>query len=107
MLISLPLKVHFILRPIFNPELKDIINNKLAKNGLTQFTRFFDDRIGAFDLQQKMCEASDVSVVAFFLPELPDSLISNAVSISEALHIPIVTTKSITVKVLRKKILKK
>ena len=105
MLISLPLKVHFILRPILNPEFKkkDIINNKLAKNGLTQFTRFFDDRIGAFDLQQKICEASDVSVVAFFLPELPDSLISNAVSISEALHIPIVTTKSITVKVLRKK----
>ena len=49
-----------------------------------------------------MCEASDVSVVAFFLPDLPDSLISNAVSISEALHIPIVTTRSITVRVFRK-----
>ena len=71
------------------------MNNKLEKNGVIEFTRFFDDKIGAFDLQQKLCEASDVSIVAFFLPNLPDPLISNAVSVAETLHIPILTTKTI------------
>ena len=72
-----------------------MVNNKLEKNGVIEFTRFFDDKIGAFDLQQKLCEASDVSIVAFFLPDLPDALISNAVSVAETLHIPILTTKTI------------
>lgn len=75
----------------------DIINNKLVTNGITQFTRFFDDRIGSFDLQQKICDAAEVSVTALFVPDLPDALIENAVSISEALHIPLLTTKAVTV----------